>query len=237
MKKPATPILLLLLATASVFSALASANDEDHPARVTRRFEPIYPAGALNQGISQGYAKVLFWVDDLGQPSDFVTVAHNGRWFGPALIDALRDWSFEPKIENGMPVGSVFSVEWTFLPDRAVELNIMSAASKKFDPDEVKELLADPESLESPLALREVYPIYVDKKRKDRVSIDVEFIVDEEGFVRLPRLLSDPQDEGEQLALQRFRKWRFEPPIKDGEATAVSLHKTIVVPVVETPQP
>lgn len=228
-----------LLALSAALGPLfeATAQPPDQPVKVTHRYEPNYPGPALTRGISQGYAKVYFWVDEIGRASDYVVVAHNGEWFGDALLKALPNWHFEPKIENGGPVGSVYSVEWHFHPDQAVQLNVMQAADKKFKKgevrDEVKVLPVDPAELDSPLALQEVYPIYVDKKDFDRVVLDVEFFVDETGAVRLPRLLSGG-DARDKAALERFRKWKFEQPTKNGEPVPVSLHKTIVVPVVET---
>lgn len=231
-----------LLALACVLSlsfgnASLSAQTPDEAARVTRRFEPIYPGTAITRGVSEGYAKVYFWIDELGTPSDFLVYSHSGEWFGNALVDALKDWQFEPKIENGGPVGSVYFVEWHFVANQVVELNTIQAAGKKFQKDpkfgDVHLLAVDPSNLDNPASLREVYPIYVKKKNLDRVVIEVECFIDPEGNVKLPTLIEDNADDIDNLALDRFKKWKFDPPTKDGKPTLVFMRKQIIVPVVE----
>jgi TonB family protein len=55
------------------------------------------------------------------------------------------------------------------------------------------------------------------------LEIDVEFIVDERGAVRSPRVIKSSDAFYNSLALECVEKWRFEPAHRDGQPVATRL--------------
>ena len=75
------------------------------PAPLASNEAPRYPAQALRSGI-EGSVSVRIEVDAKGVPTDVEVVARSGersRELDRAVIDAVRNWRFEPAMKNGKP--------------------------------------------------------------------------------------------------------------------------------------
>ena len=55
----------------------------------------------------------------------------------------------------------------------------------------------------------------------------IEFIVDENGFVRLPRVVSASHPSFGAAAVQAASEWRFEPPTAQGKKAAVKVRAPV----------
>jgi TonB family protein len=79
-----------------------------------------------------------------------------------------------------------------------------------------------------PLRLATCAPVYPRKllPQKTGGATEVEFIVDREGRVRLPRIVSATAPEFGYAAAQAVAQWRFEPPKSKGK----KVHVRVVVP-------
>lgn len=96
------------------------------------------------------------------------------------------------------------------LPDTVAEMRI-------FDLAEVDR---------TPEAIRTVPPQYPPRLQAERVAgiVVVEFIVDEDGAVRQPKLRRGaPQPEFNRAALAALEQYRFSPGLKDGQAVRVRM--------------
>lgn len=68
------------------------------------RVEHKYPEKELQQGI-KGNATLAFRVDEIGVVQDIKIIETTGsKSFGPAAVQALQQWRFVPKFENGRAV-------------------------------------------------------------------------------------------------------------------------------------
>lgn len=73
-------------------------------ATALNRTKPSYPRRALNAGI-EGWVKLTFTVTAAGQVTNVHVVASAPpRLFDRAAVDAVKHWSFKPKMVDGKPV-------------------------------------------------------------------------------------------------------------------------------------
>ncbi len=68
------------------------------------RVEPRYPSNAQKRKI-EGYVIMRFTIDEAGRPKDIEVVeAEPSRIFEREAIRALKNWKYQPKVENGASV-------------------------------------------------------------------------------------------------------------------------------------
>ena len=84
--------------------AASAAGGESHGAELVRAVQPDYPPDAYRSR-SQGWVEVEFTVTADGAVSNAQVVnAEPSRIFNSAALNAVRRWSFKPKMENGKAV-------------------------------------------------------------------------------------------------------------------------------------
>jgi protein TonB len=67
------------------------------------RVEPSYPERAAERGL-EGWVEVEFTISASGTVRDPKIVASTSNVFHKAVLDAIRKWKYQPKIEDGKPV-------------------------------------------------------------------------------------------------------------------------------------
>ena len=75
----------------------------DTPPRLERAVAPLYPAKALQAGIS-GEAAVLFQIDATGAVVNARIESASAPEFGEAALQAIRQWRYRPALLKGKPV-------------------------------------------------------------------------------------------------------------------------------------
>jgi len=84
--------------------APAAPAGESHPAQLVKSASPAYPPEAV-RAHKDGWVQVEFTVDPNGQVTDAkVANADPPRLFNTAALDAVRRWTFKPRMENGKAV-------------------------------------------------------------------------------------------------------------------------------------
>lgn len=84
--------------------APAAPAGETHPAQLVKSAAPSYPPEAVRSH-KDGWVQVEFTVDASGNVTDAkVANADPPRLFNTAALDAVRRWTFKPRMENGKPV-------------------------------------------------------------------------------------------------------------------------------------
>ena len=97
--KPAPPPV-----EAPVAAAPAAPAGESHPAQLVKSTAPDYPPEAF-RGHKEGWVQVEFTVDASGQVTDVkVANADPPRLFNTAALNAVRRWTFQPRMDNGKAV-------------------------------------------------------------------------------------------------------------------------------------
>jgi protein TonB len=99
-----TPVPAAPAAVTPAPVAAAPAGGESHPAELVRAVQPDYPPDAYRSR-SQGWVEVEFTVGADGSVSNAAVVnAEPSRVFNNAALNAIKRWTFKPKMDNGKAV-------------------------------------------------------------------------------------------------------------------------------------
>jgi protein TonB len=86
---------------------------------VSRRVDPVYPAGSRRDG-EQGSGMFRVLVDEKGRPMDVQVLKTTGfPRLDEAALAAIRKWAFKPAIQNSQPVQSWTRVAVSFKLENA----------------------------------------------------------------------------------------------------------------------
>ena len=86
---------------------------------VSRRVDPVYPAGSRRDG-EQGSGMFRVLVDQNGRPTDVQVLKSSGfPRLDEAAMAAIRKWAFKPAIQNSQPVQSWTRVAVSFKLENA----------------------------------------------------------------------------------------------------------------------
>jgi len=134
----------------------------------------------------------------------------------PAAVDAVRQWTFEPKRVDGQAVEAEVTVCVSFhsLTARTTDSNGMSCSG--------------PEGVSPGAILSQVPPVYPAKARKKHIEGQVllQARIGVDGAVQDLSVISG-NPELTQAAIDAVRQWRYSPTLKDGTPVEVSTKITV----------
>jgi TonB family protein len=195
---------------------------------------PEFPHELRNTPYFEGFAKVVFMVDEAGNNYDFILAEATHPRFGAKALEALRKWKVTPPIVDGQPrptrhvVTVKFSQNGPVLIDRPIAETAgphesIQNRSLHYRVCELGDLDRLPRRIETAVP---VLP--------EGVSVDVasgiariQFFIDKEGRVRAPGVLFSTSDVIADAAITAITDWRFEPPRKNGNPVVVHAVQTI----------
>lgn len=183
------------------------------------RVQPVYPYELLRDHVS-GDATVGFVISETGKIIGSSLVKASRPEFGAAALAMIEQWEFEPALRGGRPTKCQFGFKQDFSP---------------YDTEIVSEKTEELMKLERKSPGRIVGAGSLDKRLKPVVMVSpgyprslgaevehgeatVEALVDEEGQVRLPRVVSATAPAFGWAAVQAVSGWRFDPPTQKGAA-------------------
>ncbi len=95
--------------------ALVALEDVDSPPRIARVVKPSYPPLALQAHIG-GIVVLRVLVNEKGLPAE-IAVSRAGRaGLTEAAVRAVKDWTFQPAVKDGVPVKTWMSIPIPFEP-------------------------------------------------------------------------------------------------------------------------
>lgn len=209
---------------------------------VKRQIEPRYPAWAYNHGVSKGFAKIAFYVDEEGEISELMPIEYSHEAFAEELMTTVLKWSFRPARQDGQPVKSVTHAYWEFLPDRPIETNAFydtakrmgeagNAGGRAFKYREGGELDSRIGMLSFPGLMVQVGDLAVEAGLES-VRARVVFFVKERGEVALPKVLDSTHPKLDSRLEAAMKVASFAVPTYEGEATLALLERTYDFPIV-----
>jgi TonB family protein len=186
--------------------------------------QPVYPTEDLLAGRS-GKAVLEFTVDPKGYVTDIIPIESTSPAFAGALEACVALWSFDPVISEGRGTSIKLRVTHVFTPP---------VAGDKTSPE--ARLIAELNSPEGILVatggnldakLRPIYrfpPLNPSKvELTEKVEVVLNFVIDREGRVRLPRFDASQNAEFGWAAAQALTLWVFAPPMKGGKPVDVQV--------------
>ena len=211
-----------LAGAAALFLLPAAPAAEDAPAPL----EPVplvYPYDLALAG-TEGRATVQFNIDAEGFARDVTVVDATQDAFGRAAKGMVEAERFAPRTENGKAVAQTgLKQEVRFTRDRLdAGAQAMIAELKKPQPDfaKARELDRLP-----PAVLKLVQPVFppalLGSTAKNEAVI--ECIIDAQGRVQLPRIISAATEDCGWAAATAVQRWQFAPPTKGGKPVATRM--------------
>lgn len=238
-------ISVLALTVVSGLDLSGSEEVSEKGVTVRHKTQPFYPQWAYNNGIGSGYAKVAFYVDEAGEPSEFLVLEYSHQAFVEELLKAVTAWDFIPAHRAGEPINSVCHAYWEFHPDRPIYTNALFDTAKRVSKSgdssfralrSVGEeaLDAQPRMIYFPEIIA---PDSFDSSalQDGKVAVTCEFYLDPEGQVALPVILGSSAPGLNPRVLAAFKQCLFERPSSDGKAVVAVLRKTYLLTVTVTP--
>jgi len=112
---PVIPPTALPARVAMREGALVALEDVDTPPRVARIVKPVYPPLALQAHIG-GIVILRVLVSEKGAPADIEVVREGSAGLTEAAVRAVRGWTFDPAVKDGVSVKTWISVPIPFQP-------------------------------------------------------------------------------------------------------------------------
>ena len=189
----------------------------DAPVEAVSMVDPVYPQELLLAG-TRGGARVNFRIDAYGRVGEIAVAEATDPRFGAAVAAAIAAWQFRPLQRHGDTVAAEFSFTWKFEAPRdgSAEQRLLAAAPA-----------------DQPVGARELdRPLFPLFRRgaifpPDRLyageggHAEIEFIIDRDGRVRLPRIRGASQPEFGWAAATAVSQWLFETPRRGGQPVDV----------------
>ncbi len=209
----------------SVMGQSGENEDKNQDLQVLKAVKPVLPPNAANTGITEGFAVIVFIVDNKGKQFDFVDFASSHSAFARSSIRAIKRWEFAPRIVDGVAYASRVFVKVSYDLGRGgggiVDASIIDESMIKnksinrqyFTVQDINDLDFEPKIIKSKSP---VYPLEM-LEAEASGQVLVEFFIDTKGNVRAPGLKSSSNDYFAISALTAIRNWKFQSPIKNGK--------------------
>lgn len=220
---------LLALATAAPTFAQIPPVSSLPPAEtvsMVRKLNPVYPLDLLLKG-KTGSAEVRFMVDYSGRPVMTSVTSATTPAFGQALLADVESNEFMPPRINGKPQLTLSGQRYSFNGEAGLDPSEKRILAELRRP---KPAIVPAGELDKPLVpTRKDAPVYPFALQSDGLSgkAEVEFIVDHDGHVCFPKILSSTQDDFGWAVATALTRWRYNPPTKGGQK--VDARATIVM--------
>jgi len=214
----------------------------DVPPKPRGTLRPIYPYELLRADTS-GKARVRFVVGANGQVIYAKVDSADRPEFGAALLAAIEGFEFEPALKDGRPTQALFAMEQKF--SRYDTDGVVTREDRDLLETEHKhpERIVAAGKLDAPLRpisrRPPAFPLSLNGVVESGEAV-IEFLIDDEGYVRLPRVVSATKPEFGWSAVQAVAVWRFEAPQSGGRSANTRVRvpfKFNGPPVAPTPKP
>ncbi|MEN9661403.1 MAG: hypothetical protein RL324_352 [Verrucomicrobiota bacterium] len=172
-----------------------------------------------------GTAEISYFVDATGKTITLKVVKATKPEFGLAAIAVLEQARYSPAINDK-----------TQKPEKSTQQNITLPFNKEKIDTEALEMLAKPDGVlfsVSELDSKSItpvgptpHPVFPEKLEKKKIATGeakIEIIVDKNGVVRAPRVVSASEPEFGWSAATMALTYQFSKPMKGGKAVAVKL--------------
>ncbi|MDR1012047.1 MAG: energy transducer TonB [Opitutaceae bacterium] len=179
---------------------------------------PVYPYEQLKNN-TKGSATVAVLVSAEAKVMGMQVVEQSAPEFGLAALAACEYFEFDAATLQGRPTDAIISVALEFngnsnfvTRDDRNMLRVEKKSPAKIVP--AKKLDAVPKMI---AARKAPFPLAAQLEKLNSGEATVEFYIDTEGNVRLPRIKSCTHPSFGYIAVQTAANWRFAPPMSGGK--------------------
>ncbi len=195
----------------------------DTPPKPANVVFAVYPFELLRDGVD-GTADVRFLVSPNGKVAQATVVKATRPEFGQALLAMLDEWKFQPAMKDGKPTLTVMDVQQEF-SDSGGDVPVSNVAKDLLhELKKAKLVLCPLKDLDAPPQVLSQHPPVFPSALVGKVTegqAAVEFLIDHDGNVQLPRVVSATDPAFGYAAVQGVSAWKFAPPTSHGQPVAV----------------
>lgn len=187
--------------------------------------DPVWPIDALLAGES-GSATVEFTIGESGFVSGVKVREATQPAFGAALAAAIRTWVFERPLEKGRgtTVAMIQHYDFKAAGADAAESDPGVRVLNALRRGEIHPAKGLDGKLTPLYRVRPEYPDALRDQGSPAGQAEIEFVIDREGRVRLPRIVSASNEEFGWAAATAVAQWVFSAPLRGGEPVDVKVH-------------
>ncbi|HTL68731.1 MAG TPA: TonB family protein [Lacunisphaera sp.] len=181
-----------------------------HPPRALHMVAPVHPP-ELRKKLIGGQCLVECLVSPAGRVVDTKVLSATDPAFGPAAVEALRQWEFQPGERDGQPIAMKVQIPFDFTFSREEILNTVAGYNVFADPQgtviPAQELPNWPQPIHIYLP---PFPKQLEGTGKHGKAV-VSIVVDQQGNVLKPRIVKSTYPEFDLPALATAVRLKYEP--------------------------
>lgn len=204
-----------------------SAVKYDVTPKTKRKVAPVYPYELLIQGRT-GWAEASFVIDYVGRPLFANPKGATDPAFAKAVVAMVEASEYVPGKRDKHSVMSPTTEQFEFSGEASLDDNArrVLAELRKNAPNIIEMAALD----ERPRAVKQDSPVYPRALKDDGLTgqAEIEFVVDKEGRVLFPRIISASHEDFGWAAATAVAQWRFQPPQKNGQKVDAKMRVPIL---------
>ena len=211
---------------APVTFSVQSESLDDVP-KADRKITAVYPYEQLVKG-QTGWGEVSFVVDYSGRAILTAPTAASDSAFAKSVTAMLEATEFSPAKKGKRPVMASATSHEFFNPE--LTLDPVSRDVLKELRKEKPAICTVAELDDRPRAVTQRTAVYPRSLKTDGLTgeAEIEFIVDRDGRVLFPRIVSSSHEDFGWAAATAVAQWKFNPPMRNGQR----VHARMSVPVI-----
>lgn len=197
---------------------------------------PKFPPGLVGNKAGDAEVVLAISIDDEGNVSDSVALEATNKQVADAATIAVMQWKFSAtprtSISENLPWPRREVVQFTF--KRSGVITSMSHAESARDafvstpvPElrtvQVKDLTIAPQPIKTPM------PVLPSVSANQ--SLLINFVIDQQGVVRVPVITGMRDPESARIILAAIKSWRYSPSLQKHQRVAVELNQQLVLPL------
>lgn len=195
------------------------------PIQIIRTSELVFPHRLIQESIDQGEANIVVMISDEGKLLDWLVVGFSHPLFAKEVLDGLLKWKFIPAYLQGKPITTRTELKFFFKNSAIIRvLTNDTGRIPRHMLDQRKggswAFICRPEELDAPLDAKvEISPMPPDQlgATAHEGKVIVDFLVDREGKVRMPLIISADDEAFANSVLLAISDWRYEVPRRVGQ--------------------
>lgn len=215
--------LLLAGGVSLVFGASPAPAQTPVSLSLVKYVAPEFPGAARLEGVAEGTAVVMFSHDATGRVSDAVAIESTHPAFAREAVEAVQQWRVAPHGENGSVCQCAHLIPFSFRAEFVTRINATASSAIRRESSRrtasSAALLMTFDDLEArPRLLNSALPSLPAGVRSALKSglVRVTFLVDEQGRIRVPSIVSAADPALGAAVLAALAQWRYEAPQKNG---------------------
>ncbi len=214
-----------------IFVAAIPATKAFESIRIEQTWQPQMPPSLMHRGVSEGKVVVVVAISAEGKLTDHLVVAYTHEALVKPIIEALKEWKYQPASQEGVAVPAQVELTITLT---ATGMLVASKSGLEMVESFLGRIVGNPfqyrvyrarEIDRIPLLTNALSPKYAEEALKDglRGKVLVHFYIDEKGATRMPCIEKSAHPYLSEIAVDAVRGWKFEPPTAKGTPVLVEV--------------